>query len=458
MFRSRSQARWALPLALGLTVLGPTAWAASGTPVTSAAPVRDDFDGDGYADLAVGAPHGTIDGRAGAGYVTVMYGGPHGPSTGRRTLVSRSTAGIPGSAAKGEGFGLQVSKGDLDGDGYADLVVGTGSQRADAVVVWGGPHGLGRGTSIPATDTQTGDFDGDGRLDLAAFRTGFAPGDDPVGTTATLWKGPLGRSGTPAARTPLDPDGLRFLDVHDGATGDLNGDGRADLALSVYCGDGSHCTRLYVSTPAGLTNSYSYPAGDGPVAFGDLNGDGYDDLVTTYIADERIRVAYGSATGLGGANTWRAYWQNTPGVPGTAETDDGFGTSVAVGDVTGDGFDDVAVGVPGENGSAGAVDLLRGSRTGLTGTGAQAFTQNTRGVPGTAERNDAFGQAVGLLDLGGDGHAELTASATGEDGGNGAVWVLRGRTSGLVTDGALVFGGKAVKAPYTKASFGSELK
>ncbi|MGW2641326.1 FG-GAP-like repeat-containing protein [Streptomyces sp. NPDC001348] len=455
MFSVRSHARWAVPFALALTALGTTAPIASASK--QAAPVRDDFNGDGYADLAVGAPNATVGGQSQAGYVTVMYGGPHGISTSRRTVISRATAGVPGSPAKGQRLGVQLSKGDLDGDGYADLVVGDGTLSAKAVVVWGGPHGLSGGTSVPATNTQAGDFDGDGRLDLALFSAGYASGDDPIGTKAILWKGPLKRTGTPAATSGMDPD-LQYVDVHDGATGDVNGDGRADLALTEYCGDGNYCSEFYLGTPTGLTRVPDAPSGDGGVAFGDLNGDGYDDMVAGDGRNERIQVAYGSATGLGARDTWRTYSQDTPGVPGATEDNDEFGESVAVGDITGDGIDDVAVGVPGENNYEGLVDVLRGSRTGLTGTGAQGFTQNTAGVPGTAEVNDVFGEAVQLLDINGNGHADLAAAATHEDGGNGAVWELRGTATGLTTDAALVFGGKSVGAPYAKAAFGSELK
>ncbi|WP_432018067.1 FG-GAP-like repeat-containing protein [Streptomyces sp. 1222.5] len=457
MFRSRSHVRWALPLTLGLTSLALTVPVASAAPAKST-PVRDDFNGDGYADLAVGAPNGTVGGQSGAGFVTVMYGGPHGLSTTRRTNLSRATTGVPGSAVKGQAFGSQLSKGDLDGDGYADLVVGSSSTRDGAVVVWGGPHGLSGGRSIPATSTQTADFDGDGRLDLAVFRAGFAPGDDPIGTTGTIWKGPLKRTGVPAAKTPLDPGHLKYIDVRDGDTGDINGDHRADLVVTEYCGDGSYCSTLYLSGSTGLKRvTDQHPEGDGAVAVGDVNGDGYDDLLTGSENDSSVSVMYGRAGGLGGPGTWATFSQDSPGVPGSREEDDRFGASIAVGDLTGDGIDDVAVGVPGEN-EMGVVNVLRGSRAGLTGTGAQSIGQNTEGVPGTAEKYDAFGAAVRLLDTDGNGRADLAADAPWEDNGNGAVWVLRGGPSGVVTDDVLSFGGKAVGAPYSKAAFGAELK
>ncbi|MFF5534897.1 FG-GAP-like repeat-containing protein [Streptomyces cinerochromogenes] len=450
MFRSRSHARWALPLTLGLTTLGLAAPAVSGAPPKST-PVHDDFNGDGYADLAIGAPNATVGGQARAGYVTVLYGGPHGLSAGHRAIISRATAGVPGNPLKGEHFGLQIAKGDLDGDGYADLV-------ARGVVVWGGPRGLSGGTAIPGNNHQTGDFDGDGRLDLAVIHGGSGLGDDPAGSTAEIWEGPVKRTGTPAARTPLDPEHLQYIDIHDGDTGDINGDGRTDLVLTGYCGDGNNCSRLYLSGPAGLSRvTEPYRSGDGAAAIGDLNGDGYGDLVTGFQDDNAVWVMYGSASGLRGESTWKRFTQDTPGVPGSRESGDMFGQAVAVGDITGDGIDDLAVGAPGEN-DEGVVDVLRGSRSGLTGAGAQAFGQDTKGVPGTAEQYDSFGYVVRLLDVNGNGHADLAASAPGEDGGNGAVWVLRGRPSGLVTDAAAVFGGKTVGAPYQKASFGFGLK
>ncbi|MGQ4387612.1 FG-GAP-like repeat-containing protein [Streptomyces sp. SAS_270] len=460
MFSLRSYTRWAAPLAVGLIALGVAPATASATTAAATAPVRDDFDGDGYQDLAVGAPGATVGGQSKAGYAAVTYGGPHGLSTTRRTVISRATSGIPGAAAKGQGFGAQLSKGDLNGDGYADLVVGG---HGGAVIVWGGSGGLSGGTAISASDTQTGDFDGDGKLDLALFRTAFATGDDPAGTTATVWSGPISRAGTPARTAALDPDHLRYVDVWDGTAGDVNGDGRSDLALHVYCGDGTFCTEFYLATDSGLARrSSAVPDGDGGVALGDLNGDGYDDLAVGFTYDETVRVAYGSAAGVTPRSTWKAFTQDTPGVPGTLETNDRFGAALAIADVTGDHLADLAVGVPGEAlgdlHSAGMVELLHGSRAGLTGTGAQAITQNTSGVPGTAERGDAFGGAVQLLDINGNGYADLAAAAPGENSGDGAVWELRGRPTGIVTDAALVLGGKGLGAPYTKAALGYELR
>lgn len=463
MFSLRSRARWAGPLAVGLVALGvgSLVGTADGAAATTA-PVRDDFNGDGYMDLAIAANHATVGGMSKAGYVAVMYGGPHGlsaTSTSRRTVISRATSGIPGSPAKGQAFGTQMSKGDLDGDGYADLVIGTDG-TGDAVVVWGGSHGLSGGTSVPAYNTQTGDFDGDGKLDLALFRPGHSLGDDPAGTTATLWTGPVSRTATPAATAPLDPDHLQYYDVQDGAVGDVNGDGRDDLALTVYCGDGNYCTKLYQASATGLVPTASNGNYRG-VAFGDLNGDGYDDMIDGVGYDNRVDIAYGSASGISADTTWKTFTQDSPGVPGTDESNDLWGEAVAAGDVNGDGYDDVAIGAPceglGEAQCAGAVTLLHGSRSGLTATGAQFISQNTTGIPGTNEAGDDFGYGLQLLDINGNGYADLAASGPSENNGNGAVWSLRGRPTGIVPDAALVFGGKTIGAPYTKAQFGFEI-
>ncbi|QFZ72955.1 hypothetical protein GFH48_06495 [Streptomyces fagopyri] len=113
MFSPHSYIRWAGPLTVGLIALGVGPPGATGVAAAApTAPVGDDFNGDGYQDVAVAASHATVDGKSGAGYVTVMYGGPHGLSASGRTVISRATKGIPGSPAKNENFGTPSAKGD----------------------------------------------------------------------------------------------------------------------------------------------------------------------------------------------------------------------------------------------------------------------------------------------------------------------------------------------------------
>jgi hypothetical protein len=154
------------------------------------------------------------------------------------------------------------------------------------------------------------------------------------------------------------------------------------------------------------------------------------------------------------------------GVPGSNESGDNFGASLAVGDVTGDGYADVAVGVPGEAvgtvAQTGGVALLKGTATGLTGTGAQAFYQTTSGVPGAAEADDWFGSAVRIADVDGNGAADVAIAAKGEDvfagsTRDGGDWVLRGSATGLTTAGAISFSERAFGFTYPNAEFGSVL-
>jgi hypothetical protein len=183
----------------------------------------------------------------------------------------------------------------------------------------------------------------------------------------------------------------------------------------------------------------------------DFNNDGADDLavgvplenVGAIVGAGAVNVLYGSASGLTGTGS-QLFSQDTPGVPGAAETDDGFGFALATGDFNHDTFADLAVGSPGEAvgtiAGAGAVNVLYGSASGLTGTGSQLFTQ----VGSAAETGDQFGSALATGDFNHDTFADLAAGAPFEDvgasaAGAGAVSVLPGSAGGLTITGGRLF-------------------
>jgi hypothetical protein len=112
-------------------------------------------------------------------------------------------------------------------------------------------------------------------------------------------------------------------------------------------------------------------------------------------------------------------------------------------DFNNDGAADLAIGVPfewvGAVQDAGAVHVLYGSAGGLQGPGSQFFTQDSPGVPGTADLQDNFGFGLASGDFDQDGFADLAAGAAGEDGGPGAVSVLFGSPAGLTRAGGQLF-------------------
>lgn len=148
-------------------------------------------------------------------------------------------------------------------------------------------------------------------------------------------------------------------------------------------------------------------------------------------------------------------------MPGASERNDAFGWSLDAGDTNGDGYADIAVGVANEDLSgrsdAGSVVILRGSASGLTGTGSKAFSQDTSGVPGTAESYDYFGHSVLLTDVSKDGRAELISGARGENDGASSAWALRGSSTGITATGAKAFGSTTLGGPSGLTYFGDVL-
>ena len=117
-------------------------------------------------------------------------------------------------------------------------------------------------------------------------------------------------------------------------------------------------------------------------------------------------------------------------------------------DFNDDGADDLAVGVPGEDiggppFNSGAVNVLYGSASGLSGTGSQLFTQASPGVPGNPGEGESFGDALASGDFDNDGFADLAVGVPGEGIGAavaaGAVNVLYGSAGGLTGTGSQLF-------------------
>jgi hypothetical protein len=309
-----------------------------------------------------------------------------------------------------------------------------------------------------------GDFDGDGHPDLAAPVERQHGGLRIVYGTATGLS--TARNQLLTSTTPGMPDAGYWLGGPLGAvtTGNFNGDCYADLAVQAFDPDTAlSAVFVFYGSAAGITTGHvtvftvadinpgldpDTPIG-GALTAGDFDGDGYSDLAVYADANSGdaysaggVGVLYGSASGL---STDRRQWidQETPGVPGTSESGDSFGSALVAADFTGDGRSDLAIGVPqesiGDVDTAGDVVVVPGSATGLTGTGATAWSQNTTGVPGTSEHPDQFGWALAAGDVNHDGHADLAVAAIGESIGTveaGDVTLLLGSATGVTATGS----------------------
>ncbi|MET8869222.1 FG-GAP and VCBS repeat-containing protein [Nonomuraea sp. NPDC004580] len=342
-----------------------------------------DFNGDRCADLAVGVSEEftgeRVPGGDGNGVVQVYDGSPRGLVPGRELALAKPSS---------DRFGAALAAGDLDGDGRDELIVGAPSHRSGGqVTVYGlkgrKPVAISQKTSwvrqrAAVTDQwgaalATGDLDGDGKDELVVGAPSDSVRQDGQGSVTVIDV----RSRRARLLTQATPGIHGAEEKWDGfgaalATGDFNGDGRADLAIGV--------------PGEGITeNQRAMDYGDGAVD-----------------------VLYGSGGGLRTDRT-EAWSQNS--LDGRPRYYDRFGTALAAADLNGDGVDELAIGVPGEK----AVQVLAGRRSGgLTREGnllvkgkGQDFGASVSALPGweryrslSAKRRPVYGLVIASPDQG----------------------------------------------------------
>jgi FG-GAP repeat len=351
-------------------------------------------------------------------------------------LWGQHSANIEGVPEASDRFGTAVASGDFDGDGRDDLAIGSPGESVNG---WG---------SVGAVNVIYG------------ANAGLAAVDDQIWT----------QESPNVEGVPEQNDRFGFAL----AVGDFDGNGFDDLAIGVP-GDSvaqpgqptdawvAGVVNVLYGGPSGLSAAFdqiwtqdsglsgvseNYDRFGFALAAGDFDGDGFDDLaigapgeniefVEHNCGPGGVNVVYGSAARLTSAGN-QVWTQGSLNVEGTPENYKCFGRALAAGDFDNDGFEDLAIGVPAPtvftstsaffSAGPGAVNVLYGTNGGLSAAGDQIWMQGVAGVQGAGGENNQFGWALAAGDLNGDGADDL---AIGAPAGRGEVNVLYGTVNGL---------------------------
>ena len=408
-----------------------------------------DFNGDSLIDLAIGSPKANRNGIKNSGAVTVIFGavvtGLHESAGGLVNSITRQALGD--SNKEGDLFGSALAAGDFDNNGVADLVIGVcgaSGSKGMAYVLYGP---LSASDPIVQTLSQrdgladvelsgkaeeddrfgstlaTGNFDGDDYDDLAIG----VPGED----TGVFFEADAGAvnivygstHGLRAARNHVltqDTDGIKENADRDDefgfslAVGNFNGDVNPETGLAM--------DDLAIGVPS---EDFGFAIGPGSAA--------------TRVDRGKVHVLYGSRAGL---STVDQIWsQDSPGISGEPLFNILFGFSLAATDFDGDGFDDLAVGLPGEDirtgggppdvKDSGAVLILFGSQDLLTAEGSYYLNQTI--TDSQPQERDFFGLALATGNTGNGDAPDIVIGVN--DGPAGAGHLFYGSDSGPTAAG-----------------------
>jgi len=442
----------------------------------------DDVNGDGYADVIVGAYY-YDNGETDEGAAFVFLGSPSGllgrdPSTCSAILESNQAVAS---------FGESVSEaGDVNGDGYADIIVGTSGYdhgelgEGSAFLFMGSVQGIvGRDPSSCAALLESnqnyvsggwdspprfgnnvsgaGDVNGDGYADVIIGAPGYDNGGVDEGAVFLFLGSAMGLIGqdpsTCATILHSNQSSARF-GLHISDAGDVNGDGYADISVAAnYYNNGNTMNEgvafLFLGSASGiighdpdscaliLESNQQSAIFNSVSSAGDVNGDGYSDVIVSASLYENGQqsegVAFlflGSASGLKGKDpsTCAALLESN-------QEFSGINSVSGVGDVNGDGYADVIIGSEDyDNGQSdeGAAFLFLGSATGLVGRDPSSCAA----IIESNKSNTSFTSDVsGAGDVNGDDYADViigSSSYNNGELGEGAAFLFLGSPSGLL--------------------------
>lgn len=330
---------------IGRSQLGGTAEADS---QFGAAVAAGDFDGDGYDDVAIGAPYGTSGGVPQAGSINVVYGSSTGLNTSDTIYVDQNTSGYAGTAGSFDLFGYALAAGDLNCDGYADLAVGIPYEPNLANTVEGGGVQIiyGSASGLTSTNNEIWGQDSSGIVDAAEA-------DDRFGASliAGNFKNQTEGGGSPQHNCEGLAIGIPGEDVAEGmATVDAAGaiaiiySGTSGLT---DVGDGFWHKGLAGIEGTALTNGQFGT----DLAVGQFTSGSYADLLVGQVApggattSGHAAILHGSSSGIGDAND-RDWDSDTTDIDGSMQYESQFGLWVGSGDFDADGTTDIVISEP----------------------------------------------------------------------------------------------------------------
>jgi hypothetical protein len=423
-----------------------------------------DFNGDGYADVAVGAYHTDDNGKRDAGRAYVYFGGSINP-------FEATPDGVFAGEAADDHLGFTIaSVGDFNGDGFADLVVGApgndagGSNAGRAYLYFGGAGatmntvadaiftGAAVGEELGRAVASAGDVNADGFSDVMVSMPGNVAGGAGSGRVHVYFGGNAGPYDAPSG--VLTGRSGETLAETLSAAGDMNGDGFADIAASTFP-DGIHQTKVQIylggegsvfdrtvdlSVPGAMAGDYSKIS----LASGDVSCDGFSDLVVGTFGN-RVQDT-GHATAYFGSSVLDDMVDGLFSGSGVA---DGV-HAIAIGGLNSDSCDDLVVGHGSTQGGEDVkVELF-------LGRGLNGISPTSSATLVGAVNVDFSATLASDADLNADGIDDLVVGSPNDPTSgfqSGRVYLFLGRRDGSI--GTAPFG--TLDAGIADSFFGSAL-